>query len=251
MKGYERIKVQNWFGIWDEILLLTAWMCSTNSFSASKFLNSALLSAFLPKCGWCYQVFPTSNWFRSCININIYKIYELASTCRHATAISIPSLLTPKRFRATCSMQHTSTGRGQSWLTSQASVPDNHAQPLGLSDVSVSKAMMMEIKMRSISDVNLCSSHVAKQLQQMPDFQNSSSVPGCIISCSIMSPFQEMLMSWCDIACLDLHLSGLELLGLRSTTWRRHGTCFLWYHTKWTCSEHVSCWQERITATLM
>ena len=53
MKGYERIKVQNWFGIWDEILLLPAWMCSTNSFSASKFLNSALLSAFLPKCGRC------------------------------------------------------------------------------------------------------------------------------------------------------------------------------------------------------
>ena len=90
-----------------------------------------------------------------------------------------------------------------------------------------------------------------KMTPQMPGFQNSSSVPGCIISCSIMYPFQEILMSWCDIACLDLHLSGLELLGLRSTTWRRQGTCFLWCHTKWTCSEHVSCWQERIIATFM
>lgn len=153
-------------------------------------------------------------------------------------------------------MQHTSTGRGQSWLTSPASVPDNHAQPLGLTDVSVSKAMMMEIKMRSISDVNLWASHVAKQLQKQKDTADArfSKLKLCPRLYHIMFyhvPVSRNFDVLIDIACLDLHLSGLELLGLRSTTWRRQGTCFLWCHSKWTCSEHVSCWEERITATLM
>lgn len=153
-------------------------------------------------------------------------------------------------------MQHTSTGRGQSWLTSQASVPDNHAQPLGLTDVSVSKAMMMEIKMRSISDVNLWASHVAKQLQKQKDTADArfSKLKLCPRLYHIMFyhvPVSRNFDVLIDIACLDLHLSGLELLGLRSTTWRRQGTCFLWCRSKWICSEHVSCWEERITTTLM